>query len=91
MPLVERQSKWVAAILDGEVVLPDRGTMKRRIREDLEAMNERYTDSPRHTIQVDFWDYVHRLEREWKEGKKRAQENNVPRRAELDGTERVRV
>ncbi len=91
MPLVERQGKWIASLLDGEVALPDRGTMKRRIREDLEAMNERYTDSPRHTVQVDFWDYVHRLEAERKEGRQRAQEEGLPRRSELDGTERVRV
>jgi hypothetical protein len=54
-------------------------------------MHERYTESPRHTLQVDFWRYVHRLEDEWKEGKKRADEQNVPHRRELDGTERVRA
>ena len=91
MPLSERPSKWVAGLLDGEVALPDRGTMQRRIREDLESMHERYTESPRHTLQVDFWRYVHRLEDEWKEGKKRADEQNIPRRRELDGTERVRA
>ena len=72
-PLVERQAKWVAALLDGEVALPSPDEMRSTIEDNLDRMQQRYHDSPRHTIQVDFWDYVHRMKREWRAGKRRAE------------------
>jgi hypothetical protein len=84
MPLVERQSKWIAALLDGEVALPTPDAMRDTIESNRRRIQRRYKDSPRHTIQVDFWDYVHRLEREWNEGRKRARQQNVPRRKDLE-------
>jgi hypothetical protein len=72
-PLVERQAKWVAALLDGELALPPPEEMRSTIEDTVNRMKKRYHDSPRHTIQVDFWDYVHRMEREWRAGKRRAQ------------------
>ena len=86
LPLVERQSKWVAALLEGEVALPTPDEMRSTIKDNLDRMQKRYHDSPRHTIQVDFWDYVHRMKREWKEGRKRARRRNAPRRTEPEGT-----
>ncbi|WP_245846012.1 flavin-containing monooxygenase [Longibacter salinarum] len=73
MPLVEKQSKWVAMLLDGAAILPEPDAMEEAIDDELKAMRKRYTGSPRHTIQVDFWNYMRQIEREMRRGKKRAQ------------------
>lgn len=82
MPLAERQSKWVAALLDGAVALPNEKAMRRSIEETRAEIERRYHSSPRHTIEVDFWDYIHQMEREMREGRKRARRWGVPSRAE---------
>ena len=81
MPLCELQAKWVAGLLDGTMALPDADAMRRSIRQTKEKMAARYHDSPRHTIQVDFWEYVHQMEREMKQGRKRAQKRAPSPRA----------
>ena len=48
------------------------GIARRDIEADRSLLRRRYTDSARHTIQVDFWDYVHQLKREMRKGKKLA-------------------
>jgi len=78
MPLVEKQSKWIAALLDGEVALPHPEEMHQEIDAALERMNRRYAASPRHTIQVDFWDYIRQMDREMRQGHKRAARSPVP-------------
>ncbi len=83
MPLCELQAKWVAGLLDGEFVLPDANAMRHTIEATRRRMKRRYNDSPRHTIQCDFWEYVHELEREMKRGRQRAQQAGVPRRPAL--------
>ena len=72
MPLCELQAKWVAGLLHGTMALPDESKMRQAIQETKQKIATRYHDSPRHTIQVDFWDYVHQMEREMKQGRKRA-------------------
>ena len=72
MPLAELQARWIAGLLNGEMALPDEGRMRRDIEADRSLLRRRYTDSARHTIQVDFWDYVHQLKREMRKGKKLA-------------------
>lgn len=57
MPLSELQSEWVADLLEGKTSLPVRDRMRREIEKDREKMFQRYTRSPRHTIQVDFYPY----------------------------------
>jgi cation diffusion facilitator CzcD-associated flavoprotein CzcO len=84
MPLVEKQGKWVAQLLSGEAALPSQGEMQETIDDALEAMQRRYTASPRHTIQVDFWDYVRQVDKEMQQGKKRARSLNVPSHDELE-------
>ncbi len=69
MPLAEQQAAWVAKLLCGQVALPDRETMERRIDADLSAMRRRYVTSPRHTIQVDFFPYLAQLRKEIRRGK----------------------
>jgi len=72
MPLAEAQGQWLAAYLRGGYALPAAGEMAAVIREDQAAMHKRYVASKRHTIQVDFDDYLREIERERKAGAERA-------------------
>lgn len=72
MPLAEAQGKWIARKIRGEYSLPPLPEMKRRIEEDRRIMFSRYVKSKRHTMQVDFDDYIDELEREIKRGSKRS-------------------
>ncbi len=56
MPLAELQAEWVARILRG-APLPSTDTMKAAIAGEQDEIRRRYVDSPRHTIQVDFFPY----------------------------------
>lgn len=70
MPLAEAQSKWVAKLLTGECGLPERAVMEREIARDRAAMHRRYVGSTRHTLQVDFFPYLHTIEREIRRGRR---------------------
>jgi cation diffusion facilitator CzcD-associated flavoprotein CzcO len=72
MPLAEAQGKWVAKYLRGEYALPSKDEMQARIDADVRAMRARYVSSKRHTMQVDFDDYLLDLGRESRAGEKRA-------------------
>ena len=72
MPLAERQAEWVAGLLAGNLRLPDRATMKQAITADRVTLEERYVDSPRHTIQVDYYPYLRTIKREIRVGRRRA-------------------
>jgi len=72
MPLAEAQSAWVGDYLLGEYALPEQADMRADIRSDQQAMRARYVASKRHTIQVDFDDYLHALAKERREGAARA-------------------
>ena len=61
MPLAEAQGQWVADYLKGEYALPAPAELREDIRRDQAAMRKRYVASKRHTIQVDFDDYLHAL------------------------------
>jgi dimethylaniline monooxygenase (N-oxide forming) len=71
MPIAERQSLWVADLIEGKALLPDKATMQAEIQRRREKMAKRYDDRPRHTIQVDYWAYMRDIAREIKAGKKR--------------------
>jgi dimethylaniline monooxygenase (N-oxide forming) len=64
MPIAERQSEWIADVIEGKVALPGRATMARDIAADQRAMRKRYVASKRHTIQVDYWPYLRQLDQE---------------------------
>ncbi len=64
MPIAERQSEWIADVLEGTVALPGREQMVREIEKDRKAMDRRYVASKRHTIQVDGPPYMRQLARE---------------------------
>jgi dimethylaniline monooxygenase (N-oxide forming) len=72
MPLAEAQGQWLADYLRGRYALPAPGELAADIRSDQEAMHKRYLASKRHTIQVDFEDYLWRLDKERKLGAERA-------------------
>jgi len=72
MPLSEAQGRWVAEYLKGEYALPPQTDVRRFIAEDFAAMQKRYVASKRHTVQVDFDDYLADLAREIKAGEQRA-------------------
>jgi thioredoxin reductase len=71
MPLAEAQGKWIARKIRHTYELPPLPEMNRRIEEDRRAMFARYVKSKRHTMQVDFDDYMLELERELRRGGKK--------------------
>jgi dimethylaniline monooxygenase (N-oxide forming) len=73
MPLAEAQGRWIAAYLRGEYHLPPVRQMEAHIRRDREQMFKRYVASKRHTMQVDFDNYLYELRKETRAGAKRAQ------------------
>jgi cation diffusion facilitator CzcD-associated flavoprotein CzcO len=71
MPLAERQSEWVAALVRGEARLPSPSAMNAEIDRYQRAVRARYVTSPRHTIQVDFHPYLAELARETRLARRR--------------------
>jgi dimethylaniline monooxygenase (N-oxide forming) len=72
MPLAEAQGQWLTDHLKGEYALPPRPQLLADVERDQAAMRKRYVASKRHTIQVDFDDYLHELEKERRAGAERA-------------------
>ncbi len=72
MPIAERQGEWIGDLLRGAYLPPARAEMLRAIRAEDAAMRRRYVASKRHTIQVDFDDYLRDLEAERAAGAGRA-------------------
>ncbi len=77
MPLAEAQGRWLARWLRGEYALPSRTEMGRRIEEDRRRMFARYVKSKRHTMQVDFDDYLLDLDRELRRGELRRRKDSL--------------
>ena len=72
MPLAEAQGKWIAKLLTGRYALPPEREMRRHMEEERARMFRRYVRSKRHTMQVDFDDYLLDLAREVRRGERRA-------------------
>ncbi len=89
MPLAEAQGRWLASYLRGEYHLPTRADMEADMRRERELMFKRYVPSKRHTMQVDFDNYLHELGKEQKAGAARARAAGftlpVPARANAIG------
>ena len=64
MPLAEAQSEWAADLIEGKCGLLSPAEMQREWQRDQEQMARRYTQSSRHTIQVDFFPYFDQILRE---------------------------
>jgi dimethylaniline monooxygenase (N-oxide forming) len=78
MPIAETQGAWVGDHLLGDYALPSRAAMRADIAAENAAMNRRYVPSKRHTIQVDFDDYLHELANERRAGGERARAQLLP-------------
>lgn len=61
--LVEIQARWLAEVLAGRVVLPPREAMEAEIAEH-RRRQQRYVDSPRYTLEVDFREHAAELRRD---------------------------
>jgi len=88
MPLAEAQGEWVSDYLTGNYRLPAPTQMRRDIDADQAGMRRRYVASKRHTIQVDFDDYLRAMNKERRAGAQRAQRSprlSVPARARQEG------
>jgi cation diffusion facilitator CzcD-associated flavoprotein CzcO len=72
MPLAELQSEWVCDHLTGRYELPPPHELRADIAAERRAMFKRYVASQRHTMQVDFEDYVLGVKRERRRGAQRA-------------------
>jgi flavin-binding monooxygenase-like protein len=72
MPLAEAQSAWVCDHLAGRYALPPRAEMLADVERERRTMFRRYVPSKRHTMQVDFDDYLYELRRERRRGERRA-------------------
>jgi dimethylaniline monooxygenase (N-oxide forming) len=78
MPLAEAQGQWIADYLRGEYALPPRRELLADIERDQRAIRTRYVASKRHTIQVDFDDYLRDVELERRAGAERARASGFP-------------
>jgi cation diffusion facilitator CzcD-associated flavoprotein CzcO len=73
MPLADAQSQWIADHLAGRYHLPSPGALRKDIAAERAKMFKRYVASKRHTMQVDFEDYMAGIEKERAAGAERAQ------------------
>jgi dimethylaniline monooxygenase (N-oxide forming) len=72
MPLAAAQSEWVCEYLAGRYALPDTAALRADIERERSRMFKRYVASKRHTMQVDFDDYLADLAKERRRGAERA-------------------
>jgi cation diffusion facilitator CzcD-associated flavoprotein CzcO len=72
MPLAELQSQWICDHLAGRYQLPPDVELRADIEAERAAMFKRYVASKRHTMEVDFEDYVLGVRRERVRGERRA-------------------
>jgi dimethylaniline monooxygenase (N-oxide forming) len=72
MPLAEAQGKWLARYLRGDYALPPVAEMRAHMDDERGRMFARYVKSKRHTMQIDFDDYLLELEQELERGRKRS-------------------
>jgi hypothetical protein len=72
MPLAELQSEWLCDHLAGRYHLPHGAELRADMEAERAAMFKRYVRSQRHTMQVDFEDYVLGVQRERRAGERRA-------------------
>jgi cation diffusion facilitator CzcD-associated flavoprotein CzcO len=71
MPLAELQSAWICDHLAGRYELPPADELRADMEAERAAMFERYVASKRHTMEVDFDDYVLATRRERRRGERR--------------------
>ncbi|MBS1548260.1 MAG: NAD(P)-binding domain-containing protein [Bacteroidetes bacterium] len=57
MPLAELQAKWIGKIINKEASVPDEQDMQSWFMKNRKKMKDRFGDSSRHTLEVDFFPY----------------------------------
>ena len=77
MPLAAAQSEWVCDYLSGRYALPAPAALRADMERERAAMFKRYVASKRHTMQVDYDDYLADLARERRRGAARARANRL--------------
>jgi len=60
--LSDAQAKLVASYIKGEYTLPD--NMEKKIDREIEAIRTKYMHTPRHSVEVDYHDYMGELMKE---------------------------
>jgi cation diffusion facilitator CzcD-associated flavoprotein CzcO len=78
MPIAAAQSQWVCDHLAGRYALPAPEAVRADMEEERRRMFKRYVASKRHTMQVDYDDYMADLEKERRRGAERARERGYP-------------
>jgi cation diffusion facilitator CzcD-associated flavoprotein CzcO len=63
MPLAEAQAHWIADLITGAATLPSVAEMNREIHGYRARLRRRYVASHRHTIEVDFQEYLASMKR----------------------------
>jgi len=71
MPMAEQQAKWIAALLRGEYELPPAAEMRADIARARVAHARRFYSSKRHTMEVDFDEWMRDSAREIDAGRER--------------------
>lgn len=64
IPVGEIQCRWIARVMSGKLALPSKEKMYADIKKYEDYNRWRFTDSPRHTFQVDFIGYTDELAEE---------------------------
>ena len=83
MPVAEAQGEWVSDYLAGRYALPAPAALRADMEDERRRMFKRYVASKRHTMQIDFDDWMAALAKERKAGAQRANgQLPVPRRAD---------
>jgi len=75
-PLAEAQAEWVADLLEGRVALPSRARMLQTIAQEDRRRQKRFGTAAKRAIHVDFFPYLHALQKERK--RRRPGEGGVP-------------
>lgn len=75
MPLAEAQAKLIAEYLSGRYQLPERSVRQRLTERARAEMFARYVPSRRHTMQLDYDDYMAQLKSETEAGRRRARQS----------------
>jgi dimethylaniline monooxygenase (N-oxide forming) len=72
MPIAEAQGEWVGDFLSGRYALPPAAELRADMERERAQMFKRYVASKRHTMQIDFDDWLVALAKERRRGAERA-------------------
>jgi len=72
MPIAEEQGRWIADLATGRYAPPSEGEMRADVGREREANEKRFYRSERHTMEIDFEEYLVAARKERARGAKRA-------------------